>query len=66
MKTLFTLKQSCNQIIFSHPDMEEGQTYYIYSGSTKLASITMSSTLVTSGTNQGGPEGGPGGGLGGH
>ena len=56
----YTLKQSCNQIIFSHPNMKSGQTYKLISGSTTLASITMSSTLVKSGTSgQGGPGGGP-------
>lgn len=59
----YTLKQSCNQIIFSHPSMVSGGTYQIYSGSTSLASITMTSTLVTSGSSQGGPGGG---GHGGH
>ena len=54
----YTLKQSCNQIIFSHPDLAKGQTYYIYSGSTKIASIEMTSTIVKTGINQGGPGGG--------
>ena len=57
----YTLKQSCNQIVFSHPDMKQGATYTIMSGSTSLATITMSSTLVKSGTSQGGSGGGPGG-----
>lgn len=61
----YTLKQSGNQIIFSHPDMQANQTYRLVSESTVVASITMSSTLVTSGTSQGGPGGGgPGGGPG--
>lgn len=55
----YTLKQSCNQIIFSHPSMEANQTYVIVAGENTLASITMTSTLVKSGINQGGP-GGPG------
>lgn len=55
----YTLKQSCNQVIFSHPNMKTGQTYRLVSGSNVLASIAMNSTLVTSGTSQGG---GPGGG----
>ena len=57
----YTLKQSCNQIIFSHPDMKSGQTYRIVVDSTSLASITMNSLLVTSGSNSGGGPGGPGG-----
>ena len=61
----YTLKQSGNQIIFSHPDMQANQTYRLVSESTVVASITMSSTLVTSGTNQGGPGGGGPGGPGG-
>lgn len=56
----YTLKQSCNQIIFSHPDMVSGQTYKLMGDSTTLASITINSTLVQSGT--GGPGGFPGGG----
>ena len=56
----YTLKQSCNQIIFSHPDMKAGATYRILSGSTSLASITMTSTFVTVG-NAGGGGGGGGG-----
>ena len=55
----YTLKQSGNQLIFSHPDMAANQTYKIVAGNTNLASITMTSTLVKSGTNQGG-HGGPG------
>ena len=57
----YTLKQSCNQIIFSHPSMAANQTYKIMAGSNTLASITMSSTLVTSGVSSGGPGGGGGG-----
>lgn len=58
----YTLKQSCNQIVFSHPDMAKGKTYRLLSGSTSVASISMTSTLVTSGVNSGGPGGGrPGG-----
>lgn len=60
----YTLKQSCNQIIFSHPNMALNQTYKLMAGSNVLASITMTSTLVTSGTSSGGPGGGghgPGG-----
>lgn len=60
----YTLKQSCNQIVFSHPDLALNQSYKIVSGSTVLATITMSSSLVTSGNgNQGntGGHGGPGG-----
>ncbi len=60
----YTLKQSCNQIIFSHPSMAANQTYKLMAGSNVLASITMTSTLVTSGTSSGGPGGGghgPGG-----
>ena len=60
----YTLKQSCNQIIFSHPNMASGQTYRIVSDSSVVASITMTSTLVKSGNSSGGPGGFPGGGPG--
>ncbi len=56
----YTLKQSCNQIIFSSADLISNQTYQIVSGTKSLGSITMNSTLVKSGTSQGG-QGGPGG-----
>ena len=56
----YTLKQSCTQVIFSHPNMAKDQTYRLFSGNTSLASITMTSTLVTSGSGQGGPGGGGG------
>lgn len=62
----YTLKQSCNQIIFSHPDMTTGQTYRILSGSTVVASISMTSSLVASGTSSGGQGGMPGGNPGGN
>lgn len=60
----YTLKQSCNQIIFSHSGLVLKSTYRIVNGSTQVASITMSSSLTTSGTSSGGGPGGggPGGG----
>ena len=64
-KSLFSysLKQSCNQIFFSHPDMASGETYQILSGDTSLVSIKLTSVLTTSGVSiGGGPGGGPGGG----
>ena len=61
----YTLKQSGNQIIFSHPDMKANQSYKLMSGSTTLATITMTSTLVTSGSSSGGGPGGGGHGPGG-
>lgn len=64
-KSLFSysLKQSCNQIFFSHPDMASGETYQILSGDTSLVSIKLTSLLTTSGVSiGGGPGGGPGGG----
>jgi hypothetical protein len=63
----YTLKQSCNQIIFSHKDLALKSTYRIVNGSTEVASITMSSSLTTVGSSSGGPGGGgPGGGGGWH
>ena len=56
----YTLKQSCNQIIFSSAELKTGQTYQIVSGSTSVGSVTMSSSLVKVGTSQGGPGGGGG------
>ena len=56
----YTLKQSCNQIIFSHPNLKQGSTYSIYNGSSSSALITMSSTLTKVGSSQGGPGGGGG------
>ena len=59
----YTLKQSCNQITFSHPDLALNKSYKIVAGSTTLATITMSSNFTTYGSSQGGPGGGgPGGG----
>jgi len=59
----YTLKQSCNQLIFSSPDMVNGGKYTIYSGSTSISTITLSGTLTKVGSSQGGgPGGGPGGG----
>ena len=53
----YTLKQSCNQIIFSHPDMALYQSYKVLNGSSTFATITMSSKLVVSGSQGGGPGG---------
>ncbi len=53
----YTLKQSCNQLIFSHPDMEANATYRIFVGSSSVASITMTSKLVTYGSGSGGGGG---------
>ena len=56
----YTLKQSCNQIIFSSPDLQLNKTYTLASGTTSLASIKLTSSLTKVGNTQGG--GGPGGG----
>lgn len=53
----YTLKQSCNQLIFSHPGMEANATYRIFVGSNSVASITMTSKLVTYGSGGGGGHG---------
>ena len=53
----YTLKQSCNQLIFSHPDMEANATYRVFVGSSSVASITMTSKLVTYGSGGGGGHG---------
>ena len=62
----YTLKQSCNQLIFSHSGMQVGSSYNIMSDSTKVTTISMSSTLTKVGISNGGPGGGPGGGGGPH
>lgn len=55
----YTLKQSCNQLIFSHSGLQIGSTYRIVSSdSSDIASITMTSSLTTVG-NSGGDGGQP-------
>ena len=60
----YTLKQSCNQLIFSHSSMQVGSSYNIMSGSSKITTISMSSTLTKVGVSGGGQGGGTGGGGG--
>ncbi len=57
----YTLKQSCNQLIFSSPNMTQGETYTILSNGNSVGTVTMTSTLVSN--SQGGGMGGPGGGF---
>lgn len=61
-----TTKKTCQSIIVSLPDFENGKSYSIYGNGTKLESFTISSiiTKVGSSTSMGGPSGGgfPGGG----
>lgn len=56
----YTLKQSCNQIIFSSKDLVLKSTYKILNGTSTVASITLTSTYTKVGSNSQG--GGPGGG----
>ena len=56
----YTLKQSCNQIIFSHKDLTLNNKYTIYSDSTSITTITMTSSLTKVGNSQGGGGGGGG------
>ena len=56
----YTLKQSCNQIIFSHKDLTLNNKYTIYSDSSSLTTITMTSSLTKVGNSQGGGGGGGG------
>lgn len=61
------IKKDCQSIIISVPEFESGATYTINSGSTQLASFTISGTITSVGSSvsSGGP-GGPGfGGQGG-
>ena len=58
----YTLKQSCNQLIFSHPSLEIGSSYQIVSNTTSLATINMTSSLTKVGSSGGHGGGhGPGG-----
>ena len=56
----YTLKQSCNQLIFSHAELQVGSSYRIVSGSTTVSTISMTSSLTKVGNSGGGPGGGPG------
>ena len=60
----YTLKQSCNQLIFSHPSLQVGSSYNIMSDSSKITTISMTSTLTKVGISGGGPGGGGGAGWG--
>lgn len=60
----YTLKQSCNQLIFSHPSLQVGSSYNIMSDSSKITTISMTSTLTKVGISGGGPGGGGGPGWG--
>lgn len=64
----YTLKQSCNQLIFSHSGLQVGSSYNIMADSSKITSISMTSSLTKVGVSGGGQGGGPsgGGGPGGH
>ena len=59
----YTLKQSCNQVIFSHSGLQIGSSYNIMSDSSKITTISMTSSLTKVGSSGGGhgPGGGPGG-----
>ena len=57
----YTLKQSVNQIIFSHKDLAIGSSYKIVAGTSVIATINMTSSLTKVGSSSGGP-----GGSGGH
>lgn len=61
----YTLRQSCNQIIFSSKDLVLKSSYKILSGTTTLATITLSSNYTKVGTASGGQPGGNPGGPGG-
>lgn len=54
----YTLKQSCNQIVFSSPNLQLNKTYTLVSGTTSIATISMTSSLTKVGTSSGGPGGG--------
>ncbi|MCD8194772.1 MAG: carbohydrate-binding domain-containing protein [Coprobacillus sp.] len=52
-------------IIVSSPDFVKGETYTFYGGTTKLGSVTISSTITTGGSTQSGNGNGRPGGSGG-
>ena len=56
----YTLKQSCNQLIFSHSGLEIGSSYNIMSDSSKITTISMTSSLTKVGSSGGGQMGGGG------
>ena len=56
----YTLKQSCNQLIFSHPNLQVGSSYSIMADTSKIATISMTSSLTKVGISNGGPGGGGG------
>ena len=58
----YTLKQSCNQLIFSHSGLQVGSSYNIMADSSKITTISMTSSLTKVGVSGGGQGGGPGGG----
>ena len=59
----YTLKQSCNQLIFSHSGLQIGSSYNIMADSSKITTISMTSSLTKVGSSGGGHGGGgaPGG-----
>ena len=62
----YKLKQSCNQIIFSHPSITIGSTYTIKAGTATATTIKQTSSLTKVGTSGGGGGQPPGGGGGWH
>ncbi len=53
-----TVKKNCQSIIISLPEFTQGQTYYVYSGDTKITEFTISSTITTVGVSGGMGQGG--------
>lgn len=56
----YTLKQSCNQLIFSHSGLQIGSSYNIMADSSKITTISMTSSLTKVGSSGGGQMGGGG------
>ena len=50
----YTLKQSGNQLIFSSPELVQGETYRILAGSSVVATVTVSSNISSSQQGPGG------------
>lgn len=55
-----TVQKNCQSIIFSTPDLINGETYSLYGGDTQLTSFTVSSIITTIGSAGGNFPGGMG------
>ncbi len=58
----YTVQNDCRSVILSCPELQMGNTYYIYGGDTQLCSFTVNDTITTVGSsnNIGNPGSRPG------